>query len=187
MHLSLYLLIPYSQASDHSVNVGVVNRMLFIGNTVSVTHWRIFIKSCRSCICQDWSCCGPHFFPLLEGCGVNSGSTSLMLWYKLHAWAYQWGIIACLYLFLLTQGMDWYCIPMLSSFIAEGIPVDNRSRCPRPDRSCVRKSGLLPKACGVRGGHIVSGVCRTSEVWIWCGWSMRLRSWRATPSMGTQW
>ena len=71
MPLSLYPPIPYSQASNHSVTVGVMNKMLFIGTVVSVTHCRIFTQRCSSCLCQYWSRCGPHFFPLLEGCGVD--------------------------------------------------------------------------------------------------------------------
>ena len=44
--------IPYLQASDHSVTVGVVKTVLFIGTTFSVTHCRIFIQRCRSCMFQ---------------------------------------------------------------------------------------------------------------------------------------
>ena len=38
MHLSLYPLIPYSQSLYHSVTVGGVNNMLFIGTPFYVTH-----------------------------------------------------------------------------------------------------------------------------------------------------
>ena len=64
MSLSLYPPISYLHASDNSVTVLVVNTMLFIGTTVSATHWGIFIQRCRSCLCQYWSLCGPHCFPL---------------------------------------------------------------------------------------------------------------------------
>ena len=66
MPLSLYPMIPYPQASNHSVTVGVVKNMLFIGTPLSITHWRIFIYRYRSCLCQDWSHCGPHFFNLFR-------------------------------------------------------------------------------------------------------------------------
>ena len=38
MHFSLYPTIPYFQELNHSVNVGVMKTMLFIGATFSVTH-----------------------------------------------------------------------------------------------------------------------------------------------------
>ena len=63
MNLSFNPLIPYTQALDHSVTVGDVKTMLFIGTTFYVTHCRIFIQKFRLCMCQDWSRCGPHFFP----------------------------------------------------------------------------------------------------------------------------
>ena len=66
MPLLLYPPIPHWQASDHSVTVGVVNTMLFIGTPVYATNWRIFIQSCRSSLCQDWRRCGPHFFSLFR-------------------------------------------------------------------------------------------------------------------------
>ena len=66
MHLSLYPPIPYSQASDHSVTVVVVNMMLFIGTPVSATHCRIFIYNCRSCLCQEWRCRGTHLCTLFR-------------------------------------------------------------------------------------------------------------------------
>ena len=84
MNLSLYPMIPYLQASDHSVTVGFVNIMLFIGTPLFMSHRRIFIQRCRSCLCQDWSSCGPHLFPLLEICVVDSGSNLLVLWFVKH-------------------------------------------------------------------------------------------------------
>ena len=52
MHLSLHPLIPYPQALDHSVTVGVVNTILFIGTPLYVTHCRIFIQSWRYFLCH---------------------------------------------------------------------------------------------------------------------------------------
>ena len=66
MPLSLYPPIPYLQASGYSVTVGVVNTMLLIETPVSATRYRILIQGCRSCLCQDWRRCGPHFFPLFR-------------------------------------------------------------------------------------------------------------------------
>ena len=43
MALSLYPPIPYLQAFDNSVTVGVVKTILFISTPFSVTHWIIFI------------------------------------------------------------------------------------------------------------------------------------------------
>ena len=45
MPLSLYPLIPYFQVLGHSVTVGILKTMLFVGNPLVVTHWRIFIQS----------------------------------------------------------------------------------------------------------------------------------------------
>ena len=64
--LSLYPLIPYTHALDHSVTVRAVKTMLFILTTVELTHWRNFIQSWRPCMCQDWKRCGTHLFPLLR-------------------------------------------------------------------------------------------------------------------------
>ena len=130
---------------------------------------------------------GPISFLFLEGCRVDSGSILLVVWCEMHYWACQWGILPCLYLFLLNLGIPWCCVPRLSPFFARGIPVENGSGCPIQDRSCARKYGLLPRVWGVRGGHLVSGVCWTAEVWIWCGWSINMRSWCAPPCMDCQW
>ena len=130
---------------------------------------------------------GPTYFLFLEGWRVDSGISSLLLWCELHDWVYQWWILACLCLFLLKIGMPWCCVPRLSDFIAVGIPVENGSGCPSPDRSCARKSDLILWVCGVRGVHLVSGVRHTAEVWIWCGLSIKLRYWRAPPSVGCHW
>ena len=43
IRLLLYSPIPYSQALDHSVTNVVMNNMLFIGTTLSVTLCKIFI------------------------------------------------------------------------------------------------------------------------------------------------
>ena len=40
--------------------------MLLIGTPLSATHWRIFIQRWRYFMCQDWSHCGSHFFPLFR-------------------------------------------------------------------------------------------------------------------------
>ena len=66
MPFSFYPPIPYSQASDHSVTVGVMSNMLFIGTPFSVTYWRIFIQRCGSCLFQDLISCGTHLFPLFR-------------------------------------------------------------------------------------------------------------------------
>ena len=52
MPLSLYPLIPYFQALDHSVTVGIMKNRLFIGTPSSVKNWKIFIKVWRSCLFQ---------------------------------------------------------------------------------------------------------------------------------------
>ena len=130
---------------------------------------------------------GPTSFLFLEGWGVDYGSNLLVLWCEIHGWAYKWGILACLYLFIVKLEMPWCCVPRLSPFIAVWIPVENGHGCPIPDRSCARQSNLLLRVYGVRGDHLVSGVCWTNEVWIWCGWSINMRSWRAPPSVGCQW
>ena len=44
MTLLLYPLMTYLQASDHSVTVGFMNTILFIGNPLTMTHWSIFIQ-----------------------------------------------------------------------------------------------------------------------------------------------
>ena len=38
--------------------------MLFISNILYVTHWRISIQRCISCLCQDFSFFVPHSYPL---------------------------------------------------------------------------------------------------------------------------
>ena len=58
--------MPYSQASDHSVNDGLTKTMLFIGTPLVVTCWRNFIHGWRSWRCHSWSRCGPHPPPLFS-------------------------------------------------------------------------------------------------------------------------
>ena len=58
--------MPYSQASDHSVNDGFIKTMLLIGTPLVVTCWRNFIHSWRYWQCHSWSRWGPHCFPLLS-------------------------------------------------------------------------------------------------------------------------
>ena len=50
MPLSLYPLIPYFQASYHNATFEFIKTMFLVGNSLYVTNWRIFIRSCRSCI-----------------------------------------------------------------------------------------------------------------------------------------
>ena len=64
----------------------------------------------------------------------------------------------------LELGMPWCRVPRLSHFLAGGIPVENGSGCPIPDKSCAWQAGFLLQVCGVRGGHFNAGVCRTVEV-----------------------
>ena len=59
---SLYPLMSYSQASDHSVTDGLLKTMLLIGNPLVVTCWMNFIHSWRSWRCHSWSRCSPHVF-----------------------------------------------------------------------------------------------------------------------------
>ena len=59
-----YPLIPYLHASGHSMDVGEVKNMLFIGTPIEVNHWRNLIQICRCCMCQDWRCCATHLFIL---------------------------------------------------------------------------------------------------------------------------
>ena len=67
--LSLCPTVPYLQALDHIMNVGFVKTMLFTSTTFSVTHWRIFIQRCRSCLCLEWRCCGTNLYnPFRKGC-----------------------------------------------------------------------------------------------------------------------
>ena len=64
MTLLLYPPIPYFQASDYSVTIGMVNNILLTWTNFILNHCRIFIQRCRSCICQVWRRCGSHFFPI---------------------------------------------------------------------------------------------------------------------------
>ena len=130
---------------------------------------------------------GPTSFLFLEYWRVDLGSTSMLLWCELHDWACQWGILACLYLFSLKLGMNWCFVPRPYPFIAGVIPVYNGSVCPSLDRFYAQQAGLIPRSCVVRGFHLLSGVRQTDEVWIWCQWSINLRSWHAPHSMGCQW
>ena len=59
----LYPLMPYSQASEHSVTDDLTKIMLLIGTPLVVTCWRNLIHSWRSSRCHSQSGCGPHFFP----------------------------------------------------------------------------------------------------------------------------
>ena len=51
--LLLYLSMPYSQVSDHSVTDGLTKTMLLIGTPLVVTCWRNFIHSWRSSRCNS--------------------------------------------------------------------------------------------------------------------------------------
>ena len=79
MPLSLYPPIPDLQASYHSVTVGVVNTMSFIGTPVSTTHCIFLYRGVGPVCANTGDVVGPTFFLLLEGCGVDSGSTSLVV------------------------------------------------------------------------------------------------------------
>ena len=187
MTFSLYPTIPYLQASDQSVTVGVVNTMLFIRTPISSTHWKIFIQSCRYCLWQDWRRCGINFFPLfirLWSC-FSKYVTGGILWPAWLSFPMRDYILSVF--ILLNLGMPWYCVPRLSHFIAVGIPVENGYGYPSPYRSCSWQADFLLRVYVVIGVHLVSGVCRTVEVWIWCGWLIKLRSWRAPPIVGCQW
>ena len=87
--LSLYPSITYPQASDHIVTVGVVNTMLFIGSSLSVTLCRIFSRV-EGVVCNRTGVIVvPTSFPLLGGDVDNSGSTELDLLCVWCDWAYQ--------------------------------------------------------------------------------------------------
>ena len=58
--------MPYSQASDHSVTVGLTNTMLLISTPLVETLWRNLIHSWGSWQCHSWSRCGPRGFPLFS-------------------------------------------------------------------------------------------------------------------------
>ena len=60
--LSLQPPIMYSQASDHSVTVGMKKTMLLIGTPLAVIRWKNLIHSWRSWRFQCWIRCGPHLF-----------------------------------------------------------------------------------------------------------------------------
>ena len=64
--LSLYPLMLYLIDLEHSVNVGEVKKMLFIGTPFDVNNWRNLIQIFRSCLCHDRSRCGTHLFPLFR-------------------------------------------------------------------------------------------------------------------------
>ena len=66
MPLLLYLPIAHIKELDQSVTFGIVNNMLFIGATLSVTQWRIFIQSWRYCLFQDRRRCVHYLFPLFR-------------------------------------------------------------------------------------------------------------------------
>ena len=79
MPLPFYPLIPYLQASDHIATVGVANTMLFIVTPVSATHWRILSRAvCPGCDMTGYGV-GPTSFFSVEDCGVDSGSTLLVV------------------------------------------------------------------------------------------------------------
>ena len=50
--LSMYPLIAYQYASEHSVTICAVKSMLFIGPPFNVTHWRNLIQIWISCLFQ---------------------------------------------------------------------------------------------------------------------------------------
>ena len=62
--LSLQHPIPYLHVLFHSVTVGAVNTMLFIGTPFDLTYWRNLIQIWISSLCQYSTCCGLHSFPL---------------------------------------------------------------------------------------------------------------------------
>ena len=68
-HAKPLLLQPpmtYSQAPDHSDNVGLTKTMLLIWTPLVVTRWSDLIHICRYWRCHSWSCCGTHRFPLFS-------------------------------------------------------------------------------------------------------------------------
>ena len=58
--------MPYSQAFEHSVTIGLTNTMLLIGAPLVETCWRNLIHSWGSWQFHSWSRCGPHSFPIFS-------------------------------------------------------------------------------------------------------------------------
>ena len=147
MPLSFYPPITYSQASDHSVTVGVVNTMLLIGTPVSATHWRIFIQKCGSCLFQDWRRCGPHFFPIFRKLRslFRKYLTGGMMWF---AWLSLPMRDSNLSVFIFVKARDalMLCTQAVSFYRGRNT-IENGSGYPIPDRYWYWKDGFLLQFC----------------------------------------
>ena len=64
-NFSLYPTMPYPHASDHSLTVGAVNTILFIGALFDVTHWRILSRVGGPAYANTGDVVGPIYYPLL--------------------------------------------------------------------------------------------------------------------------
>ena len=66
LNLLFYCPKPYLRASYHSVTIGIMKTIVFIGTTFSVNHCSILIQRGWSCLYQYLISYGPHFFPLFR-------------------------------------------------------------------------------------------------------------------------
>ena len=139
-----------------------MNTILLIGTPFDMTHWRSFIQSWKSHLCQDRRICGTNFFPLLSRWSNIVRKYCLGGWCGRRGWDCQWGIKVCPFLFLLRKRSLWCQLTRLPPFIWGRIPLVSGSRCPIPDTPCVWQGDLtLLVLWSDRASSQVSGY----EVW----------------------
>ena len=161
MTLSLYPPIPYFQASEHIVNVEVMNIMFLISTTFSVTHWRIFIQRWSSWLCQDWRCCGTHIFTLF-----SNWDSIFRKYLTKGVMSIEWFILKMkdpsLYVILLVKTRyNLMSCTQAIYFLPVEIPAESGFGCTIPDKYWFWQAGLLLLSCGVKGSHPVLEVQRT--------------------------
>ena len=66
----MYPSMPYLYASGHSVTVGAVKAVFFIGTPFDVNQCINLVQIWRSCMCHERSSSVLHLFPLFKNCVV---------------------------------------------------------------------------------------------------------------------
>ena len=150
--LFLCLMISYLHALNHSVTVGAVKKMLFLGLHIKVNHWRNCIHIWRSCLRHYWRYCKPHLFPLLIkwkslASKYHAFLTTCAVWLILPS-SYYISYVQ----FLLKPGTPWYTLSRQPNFILVRISAVSRSECPSLGISCNMLGARPLSICVAIGG-----------------------------------
>ena len=153
---------------------------------VFATHWRICIQGYRSCLCKEWRRCGIHLLPLFTclQCWFRNYLAGGMMWSPQLRFPMRDSSLS-VFNFVKSKDALIFCTQAVSFSRVRNTCID-WVWMSHPIQVLFLASWPSMQVCGVIGGHLVSGVRRNSEVWIWCGGSIKLCSWSAPPIVGHQ-